>query len=162
MSAVLRVAAYVKLAKLWEKRRRQAVAYHWQYYHEKFDDNPDIELIDLYIDITGRKEICHRPEMLRLLRDCTLGKIDCIATQTQAYLAANTQEFCYLIKFVFDMSPPIEIMTEDENYNFNTILNVDYQREALLKMSNDFVALRPSAYEEWKSRIVDGMNKLVE
>lgn len=100
MAQYLRVAAYVKLAKLWERRRESAIAYHWQYYREKFADDPNLKLVDLYIDITGRKEIAHRPEMLRLLRDCTLGKIDCIATQTQAYLAANTQEFCYLIQSV--------------------------------------------------------------
>ena len=162
MAQYLRVAAYVKLAKLWERRRESAIAYHWQYYREKFADDPNLKLVDLYIDITGRKEIAHRPEMLRLLRDCTLGKIDCIATQPQAYLAANTQEFCYLIKFVFCMTPEIEIITEDENYSFDTLINIDQQRQALLKMANDYVGLKPTAYEAWKSAIVDGMNKLLD
>ena len=30
MAQYLRVAAYVKLAKLWERRRESAIAYHWQ------------------------------------------------------------------------------------------------------------------------------------
>ena len=113
----LRVAAYVKLAKLWERSRHDALAYQNQYYQMKFADNPNMQLVGVYVDITGKKEIRNRPEMLRLLRDCTSGKIDCIATQTQAYLAANSKEFFYLMKFVLELSPPIEIITEDSNYS---------------------------------------------
>lgn len=157
----LRVAAYVKLAKLWERNRQDALAYHNQYYQEKFADNPNIQLVDVYVDITGKKEIKNRPEMLRLLRDCTLGKIDCIATQTQAYLAANSKEFFFLMKFVLELSPPIEIVTEDSNYFFNTVMNQDHQREVLLDAANKYVGLSPSTYEMWKSSIVEGMNKLL-
>lgn len=157
----LRVAAYVKLAKLWERNRQDALAYHNQYYQEKFADNPNIQLVDVYVDITGKKEIKNRPEMLRLLRDCTLGKIDCIATQTQAYLAANSKEFFFLMKFVLELSPPIEIVTEDSNYFFNTVVNQDHQREVLLDAANKYVGLSPSTYEMWKSSIVEGMNKLL-
>ena len=157
----LRVAAYVKLAKLWERNRQDALAYHNQYYQEKFADNPNIQLVDVYVDITGKKEIKNRPEMLRLLRDCTLGKIDCIATQTQAYLAANSKDFFFLMKFVLELSPPIEIVTEDSNYFFNTVVNQDHQREVLLDAANKYVGLSPSTYEMWKSSIVEGMNKLL-
>jgi len=155
----LRVAAYVKLAKLWERSRNDVLAYQNQYYQDKFADNPNIQLVDVYVDITGKKEIRNRPEMLRLLRDCTLGKIDCIATQTQAYLAANSKEFFYLMKFVLELSPPIEIVTEDSNYSFNTITDMDHQREALLSTANKYVGLSPSTYEMWKNSIVEGMNK---
>ena len=157
----LRVAAYVKLAKLWERSRDAASAYHRRYYQEKFADNPDMQLSDVYVDITGKKEIKNRPEMLRLLRDCTLGQIDCIATQTQGDLAANSKEFFYLIKFIFEMEPPIEIITEDIDYSFNTIANLDHQRETLLNTANKYAGLSPSSYEMWKTSIVEGMNKLL-
>lgn len=157
----LRVAAYVKLAKLWEKSRHDALAYQNQYYQMKFADNPNMQLVGVYVDITGKKEIRNRPEMLRLLRDCTSGKIDCIATQTQAYLAANSKEFFYLMKFVLELSPPIEIITEDSNYSFNTITDMDHQREALLNTANKYVGLSPSTYEMWKSSIEEGMKKLL-
>ena len=60
------------------------------------------------------------------------------------------------------MTPEIEIITEDENYSFDTLINIDQQRQALLKMANDYVGLKPTAYEAWKSAIVDGMNKLLD
>ena len=55
-----RVAGYVKLAKLWERSRDTAIPYHHQYYEKKFEGHPDFELVDVYIDITGRKEIKNR------------------------------------------------------------------------------------------------------
>ena len=68
-----------------------------------------MELIDVYIDISGEKHIYQRPEMLRLLRDCSDGKVNCIATQMHAYLAANMEELCYLIKFLNEMPYKIDI-----------------------------------------------------
>ena len=104
MQKKLRVAGYVKLEKLWERRRAQALEYHTKYYAKKYSDSTDFELVGVYIDITGRKEIKNRPEMLRLIHDCKEGRIDCIATQSRAYLAANTGEFCSLIRYLFDMA----------------------------------------------------------
>ena len=95
MSKKLKVAAYVKLAKLWERRKEAAIKNQYRYYTEKFQDDEQFELVDVYIDITGQKEIPNRPEMVRLLRDCMDGEIDVIATQTKAYLAANAADFCY-------------------------------------------------------------------
>ena len=96
-----KVAGYVKLAKLWEKKEDSAIAYHKKYYAAKFDGIDGYTLVDVYIDITGKKEICKRLEMVRLIRDCQRGRINCIATQSRAYLAANTKEFCYLITLTY-------------------------------------------------------------
>ena len=51
------VGGYVKLAKLWERAKDAAVAYHSSYYAEKFRDDADKRLVGVYIDITGNKEI---------------------------------------------------------------------------------------------------------
>lgn len=59
--------------------------------------------------------------MLCLIRDCLEDKIDCISTQTKAYLAANTEEFFFLIYFLFTLPTKIDIITEDVDYNINTI-----------------------------------------
>ena len=91
------VAGYVKLAKLWERNRKQAIAYQNEYYRKIYTDNDSFTLVGVYVDITGRKEIKNRPEMIRLLTDCTNGQIDQIVVQTKGYLAANIREFCYLI-----------------------------------------------------------------
>ena len=52
-----KVGGYVKLAKLWERSKDAAVAYHSSYYAEKFRDDADKRLVGVYIDITGNKEI---------------------------------------------------------------------------------------------------------
>lgn len=149
----IRIAGYVKLAKLWEKSRDKITAYHKQYYEDKFGTLDDVELVDVYIDITGQKSIRKRPEMIQLIADCKAGKIDVISTQTRAYLAANSGEFCYLIYYLFTLSNTVHIVSEDDNYRIDTISNYDHQREALLKMAEDYIKLDPVDYEDWKRDI---------
>ena len=57
MDRKYKVGGYVKLAKLWERSKDAAVAYHSSYYAEKFRDDADKRLVGVYIDITGNKEI---------------------------------------------------------------------------------------------------------
>lgn len=160
MDKVYNVVGYVKLAKLWERSEESAIAYHHNYYENKFADQSIYKLYDVYIDITGKKEIYKRMEMVRLLKDCQFGRVDIIFTQTKAYLAANTGEFCYLIKFLFSMSHRIDIITEDDAYNINTIKNEDGQREALLKMADDFIDLNPPDFQEWLNELAKSINSL--
>ena len=164
----LRVAGYVKLAKLWEKNRDKAIAYHYKYYKDKYSDINVAEssgvvfyeLYDVYIDITGQRNIKNRPEMIRLLKDCTDGKIDVIASQTRGYLAANNEEFYCLLHYLFGLPHTIEIVTEDERWNINTVKNEDNQKEALLKMSTDYVKVFPDDYAKWIKGITAAMGKL--
>lgn len=162
MEHKLRIAGYVKLAKLWERSRTQALEYHRQYYMRRYSDSDLFALADVYVDITGQKEIRNRPEMLRLLRDCREGRIDCISTQTKAYLAANTGEFCRLIRYLFDMRAPIHILTEDGDYNINTLVNDDHQREELYRMAYRFTEMDPVDYRKWIDGIELGMDKLTQ
>lgn len=101
MDRKYKVGGYVKLAKLWERSKDAAVAYHSSYYAEKFRDDADKRLVGVYIDITGNKEIYKRPEMVHLLKDCKKGAVNLIFSQTRAYLAANTCDFCFLLKYLF-------------------------------------------------------------
>lgn len=151
--AIIRVAGYVKLAKLWERNAPKAIEYQNDYYSLKFSDTSKYRLVGVFIDITGKKEIYNRPEMLRLLHECEKGNIDVIAAQTRGYLAANTKEFCYLIHFLATLDKIIEIVTEDDNYNINTARNIDQQKEALQKMACDYIALNPQDYLDWYSEV---------
>ena len=151
--AIIRVAGYVKLAKLWERNAPKAIEYQSDYYSLKFSDTAKYRLVGVFIDITGKKEIYNRPEMLRLLHECEKGNIDVIAAQTRGYLAANTKEFCYLIHFLATLDKKIEIVTEDDNYNINTARNIDQQKEALQKMACDYIALNPQDYLDWYSEV---------
>lgn len=143
MGERIKVAGDVKLAKLWEKRREEAMRYHQRYYSDMFLDNGEFELMGVYVDITGSRQTAKCGEMVRLLKDCSNGKVQCIASQTRGYLAANTQEFCYLVKMLFDMG--IHLITEDETYHIDTIRDTDGQKAALQKM-----------VEQWNERIACG------
>ena len=101
MDRKYKVGGYVKLAKLWERSKDAAVAYHSSYYAEKFRDDADKRLVGVYIDITGNKEIYKRPEMVHLLKDCKNGSVNLIFSQTRAYLAANTCDFSSLTVIYF-------------------------------------------------------------
>ncbi len=153
-NAVYRVAGYVKLAKWWDRSRDKAIEYHNNYYREKFQNDPHMDLRGVYIDITGQKQIRRRPEMVRLINDCVYGQINCIATQTRAYLAANNEEFFYLIHMLLTLPHPIQIVTEDDNYHIDTIRDVGNQAEALKKMAADYVAINPKAFEDWRKEIL--------
>ena len=157
----IKVAGYVKLAKKWEKREPVAKAYHHVYYTKKFEDT-EYQLVDVYIDITGNKEIYKRPEMVRLIKDCREGKIDCIAAQTRAYIAANIREFCYLIYKLFEMGTKIDIITEDNdrNYNIDTATNMSNQREDLHNMAAKYISLNPADYCEWAVEIDRAIREL--
>ena len=56
MGGRIKVAGYVKLAKLWEKRREEAMRYHQKYYSDMFLDNGEFELMGVYVDITGSRQ----------------------------------------------------------------------------------------------------------
>lgn len=148
-----RVGCYVKLAKLWEKRKDTAIEYHKDYYATKFENIGNYKIVDVYIDITGKKSIAKRPEMIRLIKACMQGEVNCIVTQTKAYLAANMQEFCYLLKLLFEFNSRIDIVTEDELLNIDTITNADSQRAALYAMANDYIAIKPDDYQKWVNNI---------
>lgn len=77
MNQKYKVAGYVKLAKLWERSAEKAIAYHRAYYKEKYEDSDRFVLFDVYVDITGQKEISRRPAMLRVIRDCMRGDSLC-------------------------------------------------------------------------------------
>ena len=94
--------------------------------------------------------------------DCLKDKVNCISTQTKAYLAANNREFFYLLHFLFTRKPEIEIVTEDKNYHINTIENHDNQKEALRSMVADYVKLNPADYSDWEMQLIREINKIHE
>ena len=53
MDRKYKVGGYVKLAKLWERSKDAAVAYHSSYYAEKFRDDADKRLVGVYVDVGG-------------------------------------------------------------------------------------------------------------
>ena len=144
-----KVGAYVKLAKLWERKRTEAVRYHKDYYAVKYSNNPNLRLFGVFIDITGNKEIWKRPQMIQLLLECRHGHINCIATQTKAYLAANTEDLFFLLHYLFSLKNRIDIVTEDPQYNINTIVNAESQRENLIAAASKYASVESARYVSW-------------
>lgn len=155
---IYRVAGYAKLAKLWERDPDRARSFHREFFEKKYAKPGRFVLTGTYIDITGCKEIRRRPEMLRLLKKCTEGRIDIIDMQTKGYLAANTREFCYMIRYLFDMEHTVHLVTEDQDYNINTLSSEDNQRDLLHEMASGYCALNPDDYDIWLQEIIYAMN----
>lgn len=166
----IKVAGYTKLAKWWERHRETAVPYHEQYYRDMLGDSDVFEYVGAYVDITGNKDIYKRQEMLRLIRDCLAGKVDCIMAMTKGYLAANMRDFSYLFKYLGDARNwQIDFMTQDEKdakdtsgFYIDTIKNEDNQKEALHDMVEQFVSLYPEEYEAWKIKLENALKKQEE
>ena len=149
-----KIGGYVKRAKLNLRNEKDIRAFHRQIFETRFGGVEDGELVGVYIDITGYKETSKRPEMLRLMRDCADGKVNLIFAETKGYLAANTREFCYWLNFIFNLNDRVDIITDDEQFNINTIMNADSQREALIKMAEDYIYLNPPDHQKWLAGVV--------
>ena len=143
----------MKLAKLWERHADEAIPMHFRHFENRYHGMKDTELVDVYIDITGKKHIYTREAMVRLLSDCKDGKVNTIASQTRAYLAANHEEFCFLIHYLFGLSEYIDIVTEDNEYNIDTITDRDNQRAELERMADALVRLKPHVYGKWEHEV---------
>ena len=166
----IKVAGYVKLAKLWEKRKQEVLLYYEEYYRSMFAGSEIFEYVGIYVDITGNKDIFRRKEMLRLIRDILDEKVDCIMAMTKGYLAANMRDFSYLFKFLMDAgNGRINFMTEDENdaedtsgFYIDTVKNDDNQKGALMEMVEQLVSLYPQEYEDWVTKLQNAIDKLDE
>ena len=66
-----------------------------------------------------------------------------------------------MLRYLFDMATPIHIITEDEEYNINTILNDDHQKEELYRMARRFTEINPDEYRKWLEGIFLGIDKYV-
>ena len=149
MDRKYKVGGYVKLAKLWERSKDAVVAYHSSYYAEKFRD---FLLCSL----------CTPLQMVHLLKDCKKGAVNLIFSQTRAYLAANTCDFCFLLKYLFDLPMRVDIVTDDDDQRIDTILDVENQRQNLKELAEKYTSIRRKDYLEWRIRLEDEMTKAEE
>ncbi len=159
---IYKIGGYVKRAKLNLRNGDDVKAFHRKVFVDKFRYLTDGELVDVYIDITGYKETSKRPEMLRLMRDCASGRVNLIVAETRGYLAANTREFCYWLHFILHLDQRVDIITDDDQFNINTVVNLERQREALEKMADDYIYLNPPDHQRWLSGVISAIANLGE
>lgn len=156
-----KVACYVKNALLWKNRDPETmIAYNRAYFERQLEDIENMELVDVYIDVTGNKETYKRPEMVRLIRDFMNGRINLIYARTSGYIAANAHELCMLMQFLFEKGKDIDFYTEDPVYQFNTIDNEDNQLQELKRMAKAYCTAYADEYREWRSKLVEKIDEL--
>ena len=156
----LRAAGYVKLAKLWEKSKDKVIEVSCRYFVERYANDENMSIQGIYIDITGNKNIYRRPEMVHLLRDCSMGQIDVICVQTRAYLAANTEELFFLLNYLFELEHRVDIKTDDNDRRIDTLLDSENQRTVLHNTSVQYVNIKKHEYEMWLNKLKKAMDKI--
>ena len=109
----------------------------------------------LYIDITGNKEIYKRPEMVHLLQDCKKGIVNLIFSQTRAYLAANTCDFCFLLKYLFDIPMRVDVVTDDDDQRIQFIQALLEANELAVGKDHQF----KGRYEAEKNAVIISLEK---
>ena len=61
------------------------------------------------------------------------------------------------MEFLFEQDEMVDIYTEDEDYQFDTITNPDHQIEELRRMALSYCTLYRKAYEEWRAKLLGQM-----
>lgn len=111
----LRVAAYCRVS---TKSSEQLLSLETQkaHYESHIKKNPGWECVGIYYDegITGTKKE-KRPGLLKMLRDCELGKIDYIVTKSISRFSRNTIDCLELTRKLLNLG--ITIYFEKENLN---------------------------------------------
>ena len=156
----LRAAGYVKLAKLWEKSKDKVIEVTSRYFVERYANDENISVQGIYIDITGNKNIYRRPEMVHLLRNCSMGQIDVICVQTRAYLAANTEELFFLLNYLFELEYRVDIKTDDNDRRIDTLLDSENQRTLQRNTAVQYVNIKKDEYKTWLGKLEKAMDKI--
>ena len=97
--------------------------------------------------------------MVRLLHDCKKGTVNLVFSQTRAYLAANTCDFCFLLQYLFDMPMRVDVVTDDDDQRIDTILDVDNQRQSLKELTGKYTSIREKDYLAWRARLENEIAK---
>ena len=111
----LRVAAYCRVSTDSDAQLESLKAQK-QHYETYIAGRDDWEFAGLYFDegISGTKKE-RRPELLRMIADCEVGKIDFVITKSISRFARNTTDCLEMVKKLLDLSIPIYFEKESIN-----------------------------------------------
>ena len=71
----------------------------------------------------------------------------------------RTCDFCFLLKYLFDLPMRVDIVTDDDDQRIDTILDVDNQRQSLKDLAEKYTSIRRKDYLEWRIRLEHEMTK---
>ncbi len=108
-----RAVAYIRVST--EKDAQlHSFAFQEHYWRSAFEDNPDIDLVDIYADkgISGHS-VQKRPQFLLMMEDARTHKFDKIYTKSVSRFARNTTQLLEAVRELRDIG--IEVVFEKEN-----------------------------------------------
>ena len=93
--------------------------------------------------------------MVHLLQDCKKGIVNLIFSQTRAYLAANTCDFCFLLKYLFDIPMRVDVVTDDDDQRIQFIQALLEANELAVGKDYQF----KGRYEAEKNAVIISLEK---
>ena len=113
-----RVVAYVRVSSA-SKAQLHSYEFQEQYWQNKFENDPENELICIYADrgISGSSAY-KRPEFVKMLQDARTSQFDVIHTKSVSRFARNTVELLEAVRELRDLG--IEVIFENENIDTMT------------------------------------------
>ena len=107
-----RAVAYVRVSTA-SKAQLHSYEFQEQYWQERFEDDPDAELVAIYADrgISG-SSVYKRPQFLIMMQDAREGKFDVIYTKSVSRFSRNTVQLLEAVRELRDLG--IEVIFEKE------------------------------------------------
>lgn len=111
---------------------------------------------DFYIDICSRTETAECPQMIRLIRDCMIGKIDCVFAESIMRIAPNMISALFWLYYLLHLDHKIEIEIDRA---FNTEASTE-RRQEIIKATESAVHSNSEKYAQWKAEILNAIDQL--
>lgn len=114
-----RVAAYCRVSTK-EESQLGSFELQIQTYKERTKNNPSWDFVDIYADEgVSATSMKNRHELLRMLDDCRLNKIDMILVKSTQRISRNVLDFISIFRELKALPNPVGIFIED--FNMNTL-----------------------------------------
>lgn len=109
-----RVAAYCRVSTTLEIQE-DSLKTQQEWFQNKYKDNPNAELVGIYVDHTSGTSIGKRPGFCSMLADCRAGKIDVIVTKSISRFSRNMADFLQVIREVKQLGIAVDFEREGIN-----------------------------------------------
>lgn len=111
---------------------------------------------DFYIDICSRTETVECPQMIRLIRDCMMGEIDCVFVESIMRIAPNMISALFWLYYLLHLDHKIEI---EIDRTLNTEASTE-RRQEIIKAAESAVHSNYEKYAQWKAEILNAIDQL--
>lgn len=132
------------------------VSYCRYLFGKKYRSAPGCQNEHFYIDICGRAETADCPQMIRMIQDCMLGKIDCVFAESIMCVAPNMITALFLLYYLLHLDPKIEVQID---LAFNTGASTE-RRQDIIKATENVVHSNYAKYAKWKEDVLNAVGKL--